>query len=86
MQISPGLNFNIALVEAVANVAQDRQIAGTTPWTHYRNALPLDPAARTMVPGALLVGKGTTWADDLQLLVDGRPVAEAPKVARSGLP
>jgi len=29
------------------------------------------------------VGNGKAWADDLQLLVDGKPIGEAPKVERA---
>lgn len=60
----------------------DRGISGTTPWTEYRLRLPLDRKARTFVFGALLTGRGTIWADDLRLTVDGKPLAEAPAAVR----
>jgi len=60
-----------------------RGIAGSTPWTEYRVALPLDRRARTVVFGGLLVGTGVAWMDDLRLLVDGRPLADAPRVVRT---
>jgi hypothetical protein len=62
---------------------EKRNITGTSPWTEYRVALPLDRRARTIVFGGLLVGTGTAWMDDLRLLVDGRPIAEAPRVVRA---
>lgn len=55
---------------------------GTAPWTEYTISLPLKPEANTLVFGFLLSGPGKAWADDLQLLVDGKSVAEAPKVER----
>jgi C-terminal processing protease CtpA/Prc len=56
----------------------DRGLAGTTDWTQYTIALPLDDRADTVALGALLVGEGTIWVDDLELLVDGRPASMAP--------
>ena len=57
---------------------QSRNLLGSTEWTEYRITLPLDERARTVVLGALLVGEGTVWVDDLELLVDGVPTSEAP--------
>jgi len=61
---------------------QQRQVNGTRDWTNYSITLPLRPNARTLAFGVLVAGTGTVWADDLQLLVDGKPVWEAPKVER----
>ena len=61
---------------------QQRQLHGTADWTEYSIVLPLRPQARQLFIGVLLSGTGTTWADDLQLLVDGKPIWEAPKVER----
>jgi C-terminal processing protease CtpA/Prc len=61
---------------------QARQVGGTTPWTEYTIELPLDPGAEKIVFGALLVGSGRAWVDDLQLLVDGKPMSEAPPRVR----
>ena len=61
---------------------QDRALRGTTQWTEYRITLPLAESASSVVFGALLAGEGKVWVDDLQLLVDGKPVSEAPKVER----
>jgi C-terminal processing protease CtpA/Prc len=60
---------------------QDRPIQGTSEWQRYDITLPLDPAARTVYVGALLVGEGILWVDDLEVLVDGRPLARAPAFA-----
>jgi C-terminal processing protease CtpA/Prc len=59
---------------------QDKHLNGTTEWTEYSIKLPLHPEARSLFFGALLDGTGTAWADDLQLLVDGKPVWEVPHV------
>jgi C-terminal processing protease CtpA/Prc len=59
-------------------------VEGTTDWTQYTLTLPLNGQATTLHIGALLGGTGTAWIDDLQLLVDGQPVANAP--AKGSLP
>ena len=61
---------------------QSRQLKGTTAWTEYSISLPVHSEAKTLFFGVLLSGTGKTWADDLQLLVDGKPIWEAPKVER----
>jgi C-terminal processing protease CtpA/Prc len=65
---------------------EDRKLQGTTAWSEYRVSLPLDSKARTIVFGGLLAGTGTVWLDEIQLLVDGRPVAEAPRIVRKPPP
>lgn len=55
------------------------QLNGTTGWTSYSIQLPLNPKTRTIVLGVRIAGSGHVWADDLELLIDGRPVWEAPK-------
>lgn len=57
---------------------QSRDLHGTTGWTEYSITLPIKPLARRFVFGALLVGSGTVWLSNLQLLVDGKPIEEAP--------
>jgi C-terminal processing protease CtpA/Prc len=64
------------------NNMQARQIKGTTDWTEYSFVLPLNRGARSLYFGALAAGTGKLWVDDLQLLVDGKPIWEAPKVER----
>jgi hypothetical protein len=61
---------------------QDRKLRGTTAWTEYSISLPVHSEARKLFFGVLLSGTGKAWADDLQLLVDGKPIWEAPKVER----
>ena len=61
---------------------QQRQLRGTTEWTEYSITLPVHPDGRTLYFGVLLGGTGKVWADDLQMLVDGKPVWEAPKAVR----
>lgn len=59
---------------------QDRQVKGTTDWREYSITLPVHPGAQKLLIGFLLEGTGKAWADDLQLLVDGKPISQAPKV------
>jgi C-terminal processing protease CtpA/Prc len=61
---------------------QNRQLKGTTEWTEYTIELPVHRDGRQLFFGVLVSGTGTVWADDLQLLVDGKPIWEAPKVQR----
>jgi C-terminal processing protease CtpA/Prc len=65
---------------------EDRKLAGSRSWTEYRIALPLDEQAQEVYFGALLAGQGTARVDDLQLLVDGKPLAEAPPLVRTPTP
>jgi C-terminal processing protease CtpA/Prc len=58
----------------------NRPVQGTTEWTEYSVKLPVHPEGRQLFFGALLVGTGKLWVDDLQVLVDGKPVTSAPKV------
>jgi hypothetical protein len=53
---------------------ESRHLQGTTPWTEYSITLPIDPKVKTLSFGFLMEGPGKTWADDLLLFVDGKPV------------
>ena len=59
---------------------EGNRVQGTTGWTEYSIQLPLNQDAHNMAFGALLLGTGNLWVDDLQLLVDGKPLSEAPKL------
>ena len=61
---------------------QSRGLKGTTTWTEYSITLPVRPEAKQLFFGVLVAGTGKASADDLQLLVDGKPVWEAPKIER----
>ncbi len=61
---------------------RQRQVRGTTGWTEYTVELPLNPDAREVFFGFLVGGNGRGWVDDLQLLVDGRPLRDAARVTR----
>jgi hypothetical protein len=54
-----------------------QQVKGTRDWAQYKITLPINPGAEKLFFGVVLAGKGTLWADDLELLVDGKPIAEA---------
>jgi C-terminal processing protease CtpA/Prc len=53
-------------------------LTGTQDWTEVHVELPLDPEARTVAFGAVLKGEGRVWLDDLEVLVDGKPLATVP--------
>jgi len=58
----------------------DQNLNGSTEWKEYSIKLPLNPEAREFVFGVVLAGTGKAWVDDLQLLVDGQPIARVPKL------
>jgi len=61
---------------------QDQGLRGTTEWKEYSIKLAINSDATQLFFGVLLSGTGKMWADDLQLLVDGKPVWEAAKLVR----
>jgi hypothetical protein len=69
-------------VVGFATMQGSQPVKGTTPWTEYSISLPVNSEARNLVFGFLLSGSGKAWADDLQLLVDGKPIWDAPKMER----
>jgi len=64
---------------------QSRQLKGTTDWTEYIITLPVHPGAQKLLFGAIAIGSGKVWVDDLQLLVDGKPPSQAPKEDNSSV-
>lgn len=56
-----------------------QQLKGTHDWAEYKITLPVHPETQSLVFGFLMAGTGKVWADDLQILVDGRPVWELAK-------
>jgi C-terminal processing protease CtpA/Prc len=62
---------------AFDNMSSQR-VAGTRDWAEYSISLPVRADANVLFFGVLLSGSGKAWADDLQLLVDGKPISEAP--------
>ena len=56
---------------------QGLRVNGTTDWKEYSITLSVVPEAKQLVFGFLLSGTGKAWVDDLRMLVDGQPVANA---------
>src|SRR5437016_3672169 len=72
---------NLANILAFATL-QGLNLNGTRNWTQYSISVPAVPDGKQIYFGFLLAGTGKGWVDDLQLLVDGQPVALAgPRVA-----
>jgi C-terminal processing protease CtpA/Prc len=67
---------------ALENMAS-QHVDGTRDWTEYTIKLPIDTNAHQLFFGVLLAGTGTLWVDDLRLLVDGKPIAEAKPIERA---
>ena len=66
---------------------QSQQVKGTRDWTQYSITLPINPKAQQLFFGVLVSGTGTLWVDDMELLVDGKPIAEAASASpHPGLP
>ena len=65
---------------------QSRQIKGTHDWAEYAISLPLSKDAKQLFFGVLSAGTGKTWADDLQILVDAKPVWDLPVVEKPKTP
>lgn len=65
---------------------ESRGLKGAADWAEYRLSLPLMPKAREVTVGALLVGEGKLWVDDLRLYVDGKLLSEAPVLVRTPTP
>ena len=59
------------------NSLQSQALKGTTDWKEYAITLPNAAAGQQLFVGFLAAGTGKAWVDDLQLLVDGKPVAQA---------
>ena len=58
-------------------------LRGSTDWKEYSVRIPLASNGTYVYFGVLTEG-GTTWADDLELLIDGRPAWEARIPSRTG--
>jgi len=58
---------------------ESQQLKGTHDWAEYKITLPVQSETRSLVFGFLMAGTGKAWADDLQILVDGRPLWEIQK-------
>ena len=66
---------------------QSQQVKGTEDWTQYSLFLPVNAEAQQLYFGVIMSGTGTVWADDLELLVDGKPIADAAvATVKPGLP
>lgn len=53
---------------------QSRKLQGTSDWEQHEIMLPLAEQAEMIYFGALLVGKGQLWIDDIELLIDEQPL------------
>jgi C-terminal processing protease CtpA/Prc len=77
MRQDDGNGGSVAFVDMSANPEVGTQ------WGTHSISFAVNDAARQLVIGVRLVGEGKAWADDLELLVDGKPIAEAPRAPRA---
>ena len=54
-------------------------ISPTSEWKQYAITVPIDPDAENLVCGLFIAGQGRAWMDDVEILVDGKPLTDAPK-------
>ena len=78
--------------ELASEDMRGQRVEGTTRWKEYSISLsvdpPVQPEVRVLYFGVVLSGTGKAWADDLQLLVDGKPlwaVAETTAASKPSL-
>jgi C-terminal processing protease CtpA/Prc len=64
---------------------QGQDVRGTADWQQFSITIPWRNEAKTLYFGYLLSGAGATWVDDLELLVGGVPVAQAPNRVATAL-
>jgi len=57
---------------------RNRKLQGTTAWQKYSIHLPLPEGGGTVYVGAINSSSGKVWADNLEVLVDGKPLKDAP--------
>ena len=62
---------------------EQKHVSGTRDWEDFSIRLPLNHAAQHLYFGALLAGTGVAWVDDLQILLDGVPIARATERQKS---
>ena len=62
------------------DTTQNRQVKGTNDWQVHSVTVPVASEGRRLSFGVLVAGTGTVWVDDVELLVDGVPIWQAPKV------
>ena len=55
---------------------EDKNIAGTTPWTHYEISLDIPADATALFFGATQSGTGTAWLDSMEVKIDGQPYSD----------
>lgn len=72
-----GLWLRIDGTTAFDNMAK-QNVNGTTDWKEYTITLPYDDEEAVNINvGALMVGKGKMWVDNLRLYLDGKPIEKA---------
>lgn len=78
MRIDPRIGFD--------NM-QDRGIKGTNDWKKYSITLELEPQlTKNIVVGALLVGGGKMWVDDMEIRIDGKMLKDVKPILTKSFP
>jgi pimeloyl-ACP methyl ester carboxylesterase len=56
---------------------EGKKIKGTSDWKQYSVTLPMPVNTQFIHIGPILIGQGKLWVDDVEVLIDGKPVAQA---------
>lgn len=67
---------------SIASMERKQPVTGTTAWQEYSLRVPLDPSADHLMIYVVLHGRGTVWADDLRLFIDGKQIMNQSKPKR----
>ncbi|HEX6227699.1 MAG TPA: S41 family peptidase [Chryseolinea sp.] len=60
----------------------DQDIQGSRDWATYSIKMPYPSGAKTIFIGAILSGTGKMWADDFEVLLDGKDIRESEIIQR----
>lgn len=71
----------MAVSDSAPRLTNSQHVKGMTSWTSYTVSAPWNSPARNLVIGFVLTSPGKAWAEDLELLLDGVPVWDAPKIS-----
>lgn len=63
----------------VSMQSERRSLVGTADWAPFSIRFQRDAKASKLFFGVVLAGEGKAWVDDLEIRVDGQPIAEAPE-------
>lgn len=81
-EIKGSLALMLGLYDADGNTLafenlERKKIKGTADWKQYSVTLPVPLNTQYIHIGPILIGQGKLWVDDVDVLIDGKPLAQA---------